>query len=102
MKALFDRGRHRRHASGAGVRKTPVRVLVVLAAAMFMLLIPSGGYAVHDLGLFELDGNTADSTPNSAAYDWESVFDSSGNQILTSAAEPKQLSELSIRVVAPK
>jgi hypothetical protein len=68
-----------------------VRVLVVLAAAMFMLLIPSGGYAVHDLGLFELDGNTADSTPNNAPYDWESVFDSSGNQVLTSAIEPRLL-----------
>ena len=76
MKALLDRGQYRRHASGAGVRKTPVRVLVVLAAAMFMLLIPSGGYAVHDLGLFELDGNTAEQRlPMSAPYDWESIFD---------------------------
>jgi hypothetical protein len=37
-----------------------VRVLVVLAAAAFMLLAPAGSYAVHDIGLFELDGNTAD------------------------------------------
>ena len=62
---------------------------------MFMLLIPSSGYAVHDLDLFELDGNTADNSApvagNNAPYDWESVFDSSGNQILTSVAEPRLL-----------
>ena len=57
MKDLFDRGRHRRRASGAGFRMTRVRVLVVLAAAMFMLLVPAGGYAIHDTGAFELDGN---------------------------------------------
>jgi uncharacterized repeat protein (TIGR01451 family) len=72
-----------------------VRVLVVLAAAAFMLLAPAGSYAVHDVGLFELDGNTVDNSApvagNNAPYDWESVFDSSGIQVLTSAAEPRLL-----------
>ncbi|HXL44847.1 MAG TPA: hypothetical protein VN960_12415, partial [Gaiellaceae bacterium] len=62
-----------------------------------MLLVPSSGYAVHDLGLFELDttapqyANTADNSGPGAPYDWESIFNSSGQQILTSATEPRLL-----------
>src|SRR5512132_1564704 len=90
MKSPFDLGRHRKRGSGAGFRITRVRVLLVLAAAAFMLLAPAGSYAVHDIGLFELDGNTADLVTG-APYDWESVFDSSGTQILKPAIEPRLL-----------
>src|SRR6266496_2070262 len=98
MRASFDLagGRHRRRR-GTGFRMTGVRFLAVAAAAAFMLLVPSGGYAVHDLGLFELDttapqyANTADNSGPGAPYDWESIFNSSGQQTLTSAAEPRLL-----------
>src|SRR6266511_1518274 len=78
-----------------------VLVVAALAAAAVTLLIPSSGFAVHDLGLFELDttapqyANTADNTPiaagSNAPYDWESIFNSSGVQTLTSAVEPRLL-----------
>ena len=73
MKDLFDRGRHRRRASGAGFRMTRVRVLVVLAAAMFMLLVPAGGYAIHDTGAFELDGNAVTAHGAGPPDDWDRV-----------------------------
>src|SRR5206468_145407 len=95
MKSPFDQGGHRKRVSGAGFRMTRLRVLVVLAAAAFMLLAPAGSYAVHDIGLLELDGNTVDnSSPvagDNSPYDWESVFDASGVQILTPAIEPRLL-----------
>jgi uncharacterized repeat protein (TIGR01451 family) len=95
MKGSINQGERRRR--GAGVRLTGLRFLAVAVAAAFMLLVPAGGYAVHDLGLFELDtagpqfANTVDNTGPGAPYDWESIFDASGNQILTSAAEPRLL-----------
>src|SRR4051794_28373574 len=95
MNASFDRGGRRRRSGG--IRRTGVRFLAVAAAAAFMLLVPSGGYAVHDLGLFELDtaapqfANTADNSGPGAPYDWESIFNASGQQTLTSAAEPRLL-----------
>src|SRR5206468_1517838 len=86
MKSPFDQGGHRKRVSGAGFRLTRLRVLVVLAAAAFMLLAPAGSYAVHDIGLLELDGNTVDNSApvagGSSPCDWESVFDASGLQSL--------------------
>src|ERR1041385_706860 len=74
---------------------------VVAVAAAVLLVVPSGGFAVHDLGLLELDttapgfANTVDNSPpvagSNAPYDWESIFDSSGVQTLTSATEPRLL-----------
>ena len=96
MRARFAPFRRRR----SDVKKPSIhgtfRVVAVVAAAFAMLLvIPSAGFAVHDIGLFELDGNTADNTApvnsSNAPYDWESIFNTSGQQILTSAKEPRLL-----------
>src|SRR3954453_3444879 len=94
MRSLFASfGRRRPEVITASLRG-PLRVVVVVAAAFAMVLaVPSGGYAVHDIGLFELDGNTADNTQpvngSNAPYDWESIFNTSGQQILMSVAEPR-------------
>ena len=70
---------------------------VVLAVAAFTLSIPAASLAVHDLGLFELDtaalqrANTADDSASGAPYDWESIFNSSGQQILSPTTEPRLL-----------
>src|SRR3954447_26055395 len=96
MRSLFASfGRRRPDVNTASLRGT-LKVVVVVAAAFAMVLaVPSAGYAVHDVGLFELDGNTVDNSPpvggSNAPYDWESVFDASGNQTLTSATEPRLL-----------
>ena len=88
-------GRRRTDVNTPSWRGT-LRVVVVVAAAFAMVLaVPSAGYAVHDIGLFELDGNTADNSApvngSNAPYDWESVFDAGGNRILFPATEPRLL-----------
>ncbi len=76
---------------------TALRVAGIAAVAAVALLIPASSLGVHDAGLFELDttasqfANTADNSGSGAPYDWESIFNSSGQQILTSAAEPRLL-----------
>jgi uncharacterized repeat protein (TIGR01451 family) len=73
------------------------RVGVLAAVTAVTLLLPASSLGVHDLGLFELDtaapqyANTVDNSGPGAPYDWESIFNSSGQQILTSAAEPRLL-----------
>src|SRR4029077_3797011 len=39
--------------------------------------------AVHDNGMFELDGNTAHNSATTPPYDWNSLFGASGNQLIT-------------------
>jgi uncharacterized repeat protein (TIGR01451 family) len=39
--------------------------------------------AVHDNGMFELDGNTTHNSGTTPPYDWNSLFDASGNRIVT-------------------
>jgi hypothetical protein len=76
---------------------TALRVAGVAAVAAVALVIPASSFAVHDNGLFELDttapqyANTADDSGPGAPYDWASIFDSSGQQTLTSATEPRLL-----------
>ena len=68
------------------------RLVLIMLFAAATLLMPASGLAVHDLGLFELDttapqfANTADDSGPGAPYDWESIFDANGQQILTSSA----------------
>ena len=45
-----------------------------------LMWIGSAG-AVHDNGMFELDGNTVNN--GSAVYDWNDLFDASGNRLIT-------------------
>src|SRR5215210_1146171 len=85
------------NALAKGGWMTALRVAGVATVAAVALLIPASGLGVHDAALFELDSatpqfaNTADNSGAGAPYDWESVFNSSGQQILTSAAEPRLL-----------
>jgi uncharacterized repeat protein (TIGR01451 family) len=39
--------------------------------------------AVHDNGMFELDGNTIHNSATTPPYDWNSLFDASGNRLVT-------------------
>jgi uncharacterized repeat protein (TIGR01451 family) len=39
--------------------------------------------AVHDNGMFELDGNTVHNSVPTPPYDWNSLFDASGNRLVT-------------------
>jgi hypothetical protein len=97
MRGSFGLMGHRARGTTKGVRLRLLRAVLVVAAAALTLFIPASGYAVHDLGLFELDttapqyANTADDSGPGAPYDWESIFDASGDQILTSATEPRLL-----------
>jgi uncharacterized repeat protein (TIGR01451 family) len=52
-----------------------VGVGVVVAAQ------PSG--AVHDTGMFELDGNIVHNAGSTPPYDWASLFDAAGHQVVT-------------------
>jgi hypothetical protein len=73
MSALrsFRRGRLGR------VRSIAVVSVLILAGLMWI----GAAQAVHDNGQFELDGNTVHN--GSAVYDWNSLFDASGNRIVT-------------------
>src|SRR4051812_21787015 len=97
MKGSLDLVGHRTRGARRHTRLRVFRAILVAAAAAVTLFIPASGYAVHDLGLFELDttapqfANTADNSGPGAPYDWESIFNASGQQILTSATEPRLL-----------
>ena len=53
----------------------------LVGAGIVVAAQPSG--AVHDTGLFELDGNIAHNAPAPLPYDWASLFDASGNRLVT-------------------
>lgn len=60
------------------------RIVVVAVSA---LMVGSGvvwaapsSFAVHDTGMFELDGNIVHDSAATPPYDWASLFDASGNQ----------------------
>ncbi len=55
----------------------------VLAAIGVLGLLPAIVFAVHDNGTFELDGNLKHDSLTTPPYDWASLFDSSGNRIIT-------------------
>ena len=57
--------------------------LVAFAIATLLVLGIGPAYAVHDNGMFELDGNTVHNSANTPPYDWQSLFDASGDQVIT-------------------
>src|SRR5438046_422365 len=59
------------------VRSIAIVSVLILAGLMWI----GAAQAVHDNGMFELDGNTVHN--GSAVYDWNSLFDSSGNKLIT-------------------
>src|SRR6478736_2533972 len=73
MSALrsFRDGRLRR------VRRIATVSVLLVAGLMFI----GAAQAVHDNGMFELDGNTVNN--GTAVYDWNDLFDASGNRIAT-------------------
>jgi hypothetical protein len=75
MSALrsFRQGRLRRAR-----RFATVSVLIV-AGLMFI----GAAQAVHDNGMFELDGNTVHNSATTPPYDWNSLFGSTGNRLIT-------------------
>ena len=75
MSALrsFRRGRGRR-------RWTIATVSVLIAAGLVWIGV---ALAVHDNGMFELDGNTVHNSSTTPPYDWNSLFGATGNQLIT-------------------
>src|SRR5213592_256594 len=61
------------------VRSIAVVSVLILAGLMWI----GAAQAVHDNGMFELDGNTAHNGVTTPPYDWASLFDSSGNRLIT-------------------
>ena len=73
MSALrsFRRGRLRR------VRSIAVVTVLIVAGLMWI----GSAQAVHDNGMFELDGNTVNN--GTAVYDWNDLFGANGQQLIT-------------------
>src|SRR6476660_6405976 len=67
----FRDGRLRR------VRRIATVSVLLVAGLMFI----GAAQAVHDNGMFELDGNTVNN--GTAVYDWNDLFDASGNKLIT-------------------
>src|SRR6266550_159749 len=61
------------------VRRSAIVSVLILAGLMWI----GAAQAVHDNGMFELDGNTAHNSVTTPPYDWNSLFDSSGNRLIT-------------------
>src|SRR2546429_1022271 len=61
------------------VRSIAVVSVLILAGLMWI----GAAQAVHDNGMFELDGNTVHNSVTTPPYDWNSLFDSSGNRLIT-------------------
>src|SRR6476469_2669945 len=69
----FRRGRLRR------VRSVAIVTVLVLAGLMFI----GSAQAVHDNGMFELDGNVVHNSATTPPYDWTSLFGAGGTQLVT-------------------
>src|SRR4051812_27869512 len=57
----------------ARARSAAVKLAIVGAVALVLVLLPAGASAVHTLGLFQLDGNTAVVNPP-PSDDWDGVY----------------------------
>jgi uncharacterized repeat protein (TIGR01451 family) len=75
MSALrsFRSGRLRR------VRSIAIVTVLIVAGLMWI----GSAQAVHDNGMFELDGNTTHDSATTPPYDWNSLFGSSGQRLIT-------------------
>ena len=69
-------GTEARDASGTGrrARRPGLIALAVLVFAIGMATLAGGAGAVHDLNIFELDGNIADGSGGGAPDDWATLF----------------------------
>ena len=61
------------------VRSIAVVSVLILAGLMWI----GAAQAVHDNGMFELDGNTVHNAVTTPPYDWNSLFGASGNRLIT-------------------
>src|SRR5215467_10094193 len=67
----FRRGRLRR------VRSIAIVSVLIVAGLMWI----GSAQAVHDNGMFELDGNTVHDSATTPPFDWNSLFDANGGRI---------------------
>src|SRR5215467_7774671 len=67
-------------------RKRRLSLAAIIAVAAVMLLLPAGSLAVHDTGLFELDGNAVSANAVPAADDWDRVCHQVTNGALCAGA----------------
>lgn len=58
-------------------------ITTALLAAGLLIWGAQASFAVHDNGMFELDGNIAHDSGTTPPFDWASLFDASGNQVAT-------------------
>src|SRR5215475_5009209 len=64
------------------------RLRSVRSFAVFTVLIVAGllwigsAQAVHDTGMFELDGNVVHDSATTPPYDWTSLFGATGNRLI--------------------
>src|SRR5262249_50465075 len=61
------------------VRSIAVVSVLILAGLMWI----GAAQAVHDNGMFELDGNTVHNAATTPPFDWNSLFDANGDRIAT-------------------
>jgi len=61
------------------VRRIATVSVLVVAGLMFI----GAAQAVHDNGMFELDGNTVHNSATTPPYDWNSLFGATGNRLIT-------------------
>ena len=73
LRSSFRGGRLRRARSIATV------TVLILAGLLWI----GSAQAVHDTGMFELDGNVVQNAATPPPYDWTSLFGASGNRLVT-------------------
>src|SRR5207244_6178783 len=61
------------------------RIVASIAAVVLFsgFALAQNSFAVHDTGMFELDGNTVHDSATSPPWDWNSLFDANGNRLIT-------------------
>ena len=67
--------------SGRLRRVRSIATLTVLVVAGLLWI--GSAQAVHNTGMFELDGNVVHNAATTPPYDWTSLFGASGNQLIT-------------------
>ncbi len=70
----------RRFRGGRLRRVRSIAVVTVLVVAGLMWI--GSAQAVHDNGMFELDGNVVHNSATTPPYDWTSLFGATGNQLI--------------------
>ena len=70
----------RRGQGGLGKVRTAVAGVLVVAGLLWGV---SAALAVHDTGMFELEGNVVHNAATTPPYDWTSLFGATGNKLIT-------------------